>query len=157
MPFSEHCYKLFLNRKLYLATVKLQADLGLGRSYSVMLPFVEGLHSMGYLGDADYEVYKARYSVSLEQEAEIPTWKREKKVETKENKDRQLNRHYSEVLKQWSKLSSEAQTIHLKKAEEHKRLKSARLLKSGFGIIKLLCGSQMRKLRFRLPIFFDSC
>ncbi|GAI36592.1 unnamed protein product [marine sediment metagenome] len=58
MPFREHGYMLFLNRKLYLATVKLQADRKLGRSYSAMLPFVEGLHVMGYLSDADYEIYK---------------------------------------------------------------------------------------------------
>jgi len=55
-----------------LAVVKLQADMGLGRSYSAMLPLVEGLHIMGYLSDEDYEEAKAQYSVGLLEASKKP-------------------------------------------------------------------------------------
>lgn len=131
MPFSEHRYMLCLNRKLYLATVKLQAERGLGRSYSALLPFVEGLHVMGYLGDADYEVYKTKYSVGLDCDEPL-TSTQIKKQETTANRNRQLNRHYKEVLNQWGTLKEKAKLVHLKKAEKDKHLKFAReILKLG--------------------------
>jgi len=133
MPFSEHRYMLCLNRKLYLATVKLQAEKGLGRSYSALLPFVEGLHVMGYLSDADYEVYKTKYSVGLDCDEPL-TSTQIKKQETKANRDRQLNRHYEEVSNQWDTLKEKTKLFHLKKAEKDKHLKFARkILKLGSG------------------------
>jgi len=128
--FQGHKYVLFFNRKLYLATVRLQAERGLGKSYSALLVCVEGLHSMGYLNDADYEVYKEKYSVGLDVEPLNP--KKIKQQETKANRDRQLNRHYEEVLKQWNTLKEKTKRFHLKKAEENKHLKFVReVLKLG--------------------------
>ena len=130
--FSDHKYLLYLNRKIYIAIVKLQADQGLGKSYSALLPLVEGLHTMKYLSDEDYEIYRAKYSVGLEEAANCPTLAQIRKQETKANRDRKLNRHYSEVLKQWTTLSDDTKAYHLKKAEEDKHLKFARdVLKLG--------------------------
>lgn len=122
--FRDHIYRLMLDRKLYLATVQLQADKKLGRAYSVRLPHVEGLHAMGYLSDADYELYKLKFSVPLDYDPASPTQIREQ--ETKENRDRQLNRHYEEIVNQWNQLSEKAKAYHLKKAETDKHLKWAR-------------------------------
>jgi len=126
--FTDHHYRLMLDRKLYLATIRLQADKGLGKSFSAMLPFVEGLHSMGYLSDEDYEVYKAKYSIGLQVAANAPTEADILRMEKGENKNKQLNRHYSEVLRQWPTLSEQAKKYHLKTAEENKHLKNARLV-----------------------------
>jgi hypothetical protein len=126
--FNDHKYMLFLDRKLYLATVNLQAERGLGKSFSAMLPFVEGLHTMGYLSDADYEVYRNKYSVGLEDAANAPTKADIIRRERKANKYKQLNRHFGEVLAQWSQLKDSAKQYHLKEAEKHKNLKNAKLV-----------------------------
>lgn len=126
--FSDHQYRVFLDRKLYMATIQLQAERGLGKSYSVLLPCIEGLHSLGYLSDADYEVYKAKYSVGLEEAANAPTPAQLIRHERKANKYKQLNRHFGEVLSQWSGLKETAKQYHLKDAEKHKNLKNAKLL-----------------------------
>ncbi len=126
--FNDHKYQIFLDRKLYLAAIQLQAERGLGKSYSVLLPCVEGLHLMGYLNDADYEVYKAKYSIGLEEAANIPTASQIKAEEKQHNKNRQLNRHFGEVLAQWSQLKESAKEYHLKEAKKHCTLKNAQLL-----------------------------
>ena len=95
-----------------MQTIRLQADLKLGKAYYALLPFVVGLHSLGYLEDADYELYKAKYSVGLDIEPLTPT--QNKKRETKENRNRQLNRHFGEVLSQWGTLKQKSREYHLK-------------------------------------------
>ena len=122
-------YRIFLNRTIYLAALKLQVDLSLSKSHSVLLPLVEGLHSMGYVSDADYEVNKAKYSVPLGFKPDSPTQIRQQ--ETKENRDRQLNRHYEEILKQWDLLSDKAKAYHLKKAKTDNLKWARELLKLG--------------------------
>jgi len=117
-----------LDRKLYLATIQLQAKKGLGKSYSAMLPFVVGLHSLGFLSDADYEVYKNKYSIRLEESVNVPTKADIIRMERRENKNRQLNRHFGEILAQWSQLKDSAKDYHLKEAEKHRNLKNAKLL-----------------------------
>ena len=42
--FREHGVMLYLDKALYKAFIRLQADKGLGRSYAGLLPFVEGLY-----------------------------------------------------------------------------------------------------------------
>lgn len=117
-------YRLFVDRKIYLAINRLQADKGLGKSFSALLPLVEGLHTMGYLEDGDFEVYKAKYSAGLDIEPLTATQIKQK--ETKENRDRQLNRHYAEVLEQWNLLTEKTKSFHLKKAAKDRHLKFAR-------------------------------
>ena len=124
--FSEHRRMLFLDRKLYLATTQLQADLHLGHTFGALLPFVEGLHSMGYLSDGDYEVYKNKYSVPPD--AEILTPEAIKQQETKENRNRQLNRHYKEVFEQWDTLKPETKAYHIKTAEKDKVIWARKVL-----------------------------
>ena len=126
--FNDHSYRMFLDRKLYLATVKLQADHGLGKSYSALLPFVEGLHAMGYLDSETFELYRNKYSVGLEETANIKSPAQIIKEETKAAKYRQLNNHFGEVLAQWSMLKDKSKQYHLKEAEKHKTLKNAKLL-----------------------------
>jgi hypothetical protein len=117
-------YRLYLDRKLYLACVRLQADKKLSKSKAGLLALTEGLHSLGYLSDGDHEVYKAKYSISLDFKPLTPTQIKEQ--ETKANRDRQLNRHYKQVLEQWNTLSEKAKSSHLKRAEENKHLKYAK-------------------------------
>lgn len=126
--FTDHHYRLMLDRKLYLATIQLQADKGLGKSFSAMLPFVEGLHSLGYLSDGDYEVYKRKYSLGLEEAANQPTKAEILRQEEAHNRNRQLNHHFGEVLAQWSTLKDSVKEYHLKEAEKHKTLKNAKLI-----------------------------
>lgn len=126
--FTDNQYRLFLDRKLYMAVVRLQAERGLGKSFSALLPLVEGLHILGYLSDGDYEVYKAKYSFGLEEAANAPTEVDILRQEKKANKYRQLNRHFGEVLEQWPTLKESARQFHLKEAAKHKNLKNARLV-----------------------------
>lgn len=121
-------YRLYMDRKLYLALIQLQADRGLTKSKAGLLSIVEGLHKMDYLSDADYEVYRNKYSVSLEEAANQPTKADIIKQETAHNRNRQLNRHFGEVLAQWSQLKDPAKQYHLREAAKHKTLKNAKLL-----------------------------
>jgi hypothetical protein len=63
--FREHGVMLYLDRTLYRAFIKLQADKDLGRSYAGLLPFVEGLYAMGYIDEQVYVQHKERYSAPL--------------------------------------------------------------------------------------------
>lgn len=63
--FREHGVMLYLDRTLYRAFIKLQADKDLGRSYAGLLPFVEGLYAMGYINEQVYVQHKEKYSVPL--------------------------------------------------------------------------------------------
>jgi len=126
--FNDHHYRLYLDRKLYLATIQLQAKMGLGKSFSAMLPFVEGLHAMGFLCDADYEVYRNKYSIGLEDAVTVKTPAQIFREEKKANKYKQLNRHFGGVLAQWSGLKDKTKQYHLKEAAKHKNLKNAKLV-----------------------------
>lgn len=97
MGFKQHGVMLYLDAKLYQAFVKLQADKGLGRSFAGLLPFVEGLHQLGYLGEKEYEGHKKRYSVPLDQEP--------KQVELEQaeelKKEQKLAQTFRQVREQW--------------------------------------------------------
>jgi hypothetical protein len=126
MPFNDHAYRLFLDRTLYLAAVQLQADRGLGKAFSVMLPLVEGFHVLGYLSDGDYDLYKSKYSIGLIEGNKSPTQIRREQTRAAECKS--LNRHFGEVLAQWSTLKESSKRYHLKEAEKFKTLKNAKLV-----------------------------
>lgn len=65
MSFNEHKVLLCLDRELYMAFIRLQADKGLGRSYAGLIPYIEGLYKMGYLSKECYEAHLEKYSVPL--------------------------------------------------------------------------------------------
>lgn len=67
--FREHGVMLYLDKTLYRAFIKLQADKGLGRSYAGLLPFTEGLFHLGYLSKQDHEEHVAKYSQGLIEES----------------------------------------------------------------------------------------
>ena len=97
-----------------------------------MLPYVEGLHVMGYLSDEDYELYRNKYSVSL---AEAHDNKNKSPVQiaaeqTRHNYCRSQNAHFGEVLSQWSGLKDSTKKYHLAAAAlpENCTLKNAKLL-----------------------------
>jgi len=70
--FKEHGVMLFLDKILYTAFIKLQADKGLGRSFAGLLPFTEGLYHLGYLSKEDYEAHIEKYSIPLDIEESRP-------------------------------------------------------------------------------------
>ena len=132
MPFNEHVYKLCLDYRLYSAAIQLQADMGLGKAFSGMLPFVEGLHAMGYLDEETYELYRNKYSFSLAQAQENKNKSPVQllKEQSRDNYLKTQNAHYGEVLSQWSRLKDSTKQYHLVDAAlpKNKTLKNAKLL-----------------------------
>ena len=63
--FMEHKVMICLNKTLYHAFIKLQADRVLGRSYAGLLPWIEGMYRMGYLTKEQYEENFKKYSEPL--------------------------------------------------------------------------------------------
>lgn len=126
MREKDWSYRLYLDRKLYLAIIRLQADRKLSKSKAGLLTLSEGLHNLGYLSTADYEVYKNKYSVPLDEEAISPSEILRK--EKKEARYRQLNNHYKQVIEQWETLRVDAKYYHVKDAKQNLNLKYARKL-----------------------------
>jgi len=132
LPFSEHVYKLCLDYRLYTAAIKLQSDLGLGKAYAGMLPYVEGLYSMGYLDKETYELYRNKYSVTLEDEHNNKN-KSPVQIMTEQTRAAECkaqNKYFGEALRQWSTMKPSSKQYYLKKAteEDNRKLKNARLL-----------------------------
>jgi len=106
--------------------IRLQADRKLSKSKAGLLTLAEGLHDLGYLSTADYEIYKNKYSIPLDEEPVSPTELLRK--ETKEARHRKLNNHYKQVIKQWSTLRVDVKYYHIKDAKKNLNLKYARKL-----------------------------
>jgi hypothetical protein len=127
--FQEHRIMLCLNRQLYLAFIKLQAEKGLGRSYAGLLPFVEGLNKLGYLKEEVYEVCVKKYSEGLIQEKpKVPT----KEELTRDSKLKQVEKTFSMVIEQWNfprKDQIKWRLNWFKKAQEYKdKIPNAKLV-----------------------------
>jgi hypothetical protein len=102
---------LFLDRELYVAFIRLQADKTIGRSYAGLLPFVEGLYHMGYINRDVYQTHVQRYSDKLIGKKQLTL------AETQEmEKNIQLARFFQAVAKQWETLTPAQQQVHLKRA-----------------------------------------
>jgi len=99
--FREHGVLLYLDKTLYKAFIKLQADKGLGRSYAGLLPFVEGLYQLGYLSKKEYEKRVKKYSKSLD-EMEKENKPLTKEQLEKEKKLKDLEKQFSMVIEQWN-------------------------------------------------------
>jgi len=124
--FREHGVMLYLDRELYRAFIKLQADKDLGRSYAGLLPFTEGLHKLGYITEEVYEAHKKKYSEPLV--AEKP------KALTKEQQRKlgevaQLNNTLRQVAEQWHDHPDEKwRQLWIDKAGAHPELPNSRLI-----------------------------
>jgi len=112
---------LYLERKIYLAFIKLQADKGLGRSYAGLLPFCEGLFRLGYLDKETYEASVKKYSVGL---VEGKTLTPEEQIEQQHIKS--IEQTLTSVLEQWSALSDKARARHIRTATENQALPIAK-------------------------------
>jgi hypothetical protein len=109
--FQDHYLRLFLDKELYVALIRLQADKGLGRSYAGLLPFVEGLYHMGYINLDVYQKHVAKYSESLTKKKQLTL------AETLEmEKNIQQARYFKAVADQWEMLTPSQQQAHLKRA-----------------------------------------
>ena len=109
--FQEHYVRLFLDKELYVAFIKLQADKTLGRSYAGLLAFTEGLFHMGYINREVYETHVKKYSDKLVGKKQLTL------AETQEmEKNIQLARFFKAVAEQWETLSPEQRAAHLKRA-----------------------------------------
>lgn len=109
--FQEHKVRLYLDKELYVAFIRLQADKCLGRSYAGLLPFVEGLYHMGYINRDVYQTHVQKYSDKLIGKKQLTL------VESQEmEKNIQLAKFFKAVAEQWESLSPRQQEAHLKKA-----------------------------------------
>lgn len=100
MVFNEHGVLIYLNPSLYMAFIKLQGDKELGRSYAGLLAFNEGMHSLKYISDKEYEANKAKYSQKIvNAEPEKPLTSQE--LNAKKEQDA-MSRAFSGVLQQWN-------------------------------------------------------
>jgi hypothetical protein len=109
--FQEHYLRLFLDKELYVAFIKLQADKTLGRSYGGLLAFTEGLFHMGYINKEVYQNHVVKYSDKLIAKKQLTL------AETQEmEKNIQLARFFQAVAEQWETLRPEQREAHLKRA-----------------------------------------
>ena len=88
MGFREHGILLYMDKNLSLAFVKLQADKSLGRSFAGLLAFVEGLHQMGYLTQAQYMRYRKKYSTPLNKDPHQITLQEHEEAQEKKQQRR---------------------------------------------------------------------
>lgn len=98
MRRQDHYLPLFLNAKMRLALIKLQAHKELGQSYAGLFALNEGLHTLNFLNDTDYEVFKKRYSDKLVGE------ETKKGVDVDPQAQREIEsmtRYFREILSQW--------------------------------------------------------
>jgi hypothetical protein len=119
---------LYLDKTLYKAFIRLQADRGLGRSFAGLLPFVEGLHKLGYLKPEEYEFHAKKYSQGLE-EAKPEGSKPMTMADVREKaRIDDLNRAFSVALKQWVTMSEKARKYYVEKAKENSTIPNAKLV-----------------------------
>lgn len=94
--FHEHGILLYLDRDLYRAFIKLQADRDLGRSYAGLVALVTGFYQLGYISKEVYEDRLKKYSQPLESS---------KPLTPEESRERQLLAHkdlqFKGMLDQW--------------------------------------------------------
>lgn len=104
--FKEHQVLLCLNKQLYRAFIRLQADKNLGRSYAGMLPYVEGLYRLGYISQEVYELHFRKYSEPLEPMKPLSV-----EEQQKENELESHDRIFKGMLEQWDAHASDAEWL----------------------------------------------
>ncbi len=116
---------------IYLKIVGLQAELGLGHSFAALYPLIEGLNTLGKLTPEEYEFYRNRYTVKLEDVKPSLLVRAEKEsplIQTRAAERKSVNRHFGGVLEQWAVLNPKSRAFHLKEAAKHPTLKNAKLV-----------------------------
>ena len=94
----EWIYRLYAPYPLHFAIMSKQLNENLTRSKALMLFALNGAHAEGKLSDADYEVLKEKYSVSIEEAKELKSLTlkqieaQKMKDKDKHNRNRQINR-----------------------------------------------------------------
>ena len=127
--FKEWGVMLYLDKPLYKAFIRFQADKGLGRSFAGLLPFVEGLNKLGYLKPEEYEIYAKRYSQGLGEEAKTEASKPMTMADVREKaRIDDLNRAFSVALKQWATMPEKAKKYYVEKAKENPTIPNAKLI-----------------------------
>jgi len=126
MGFREHGLMLYLDKNLYMAFVRLQADKNLGRSFAGLLSFVEGLHQMGYITEAQYLRYQKKYSTPYNKDPLQITLQDHNEFQER----KQLNKLFQDVLDQFDLHKDKPGWIDhwLRKAEEHGEISNAKKL-----------------------------
>ena len=115
MPFKEHGVLIYLDKQLLVGFNKLMGDKELGRSYAALLCFVEGLHHHGYLSKQQYLNHKKRYSVPLTKDPQQVMLEEVNAAQAR----KQLNKTFSDLLKEWPRMKPSARRYWLKEASEH--------------------------------------
>ena len=119
--FREHGVMLYLDRTLYRAFIKLQADKDSGRSYAGLLPFVEGLYAMGYIDEQIYVQHKEKYSAPLVVQKPLQHFVNKE--------DEQLNKTLEMVAEQWDDhRNQEWRQRWINTAEQHPTLSNSKLV-----------------------------
>jgi hypothetical protein len=90
----------------------------LGQSYAGLYALNEGLHALKYLSDADYEVFKKRYSDKLVDDDS------DKKISEMDQQARKeierMTNYFREILSQWDfHTNLEWRKLQFKKAKEY--------------------------------------
>lgn len=127
--FREHGVMMYLDKTLYKAFIRLQADKGLGRSYAGLLPFTEGLHKLGYLSQEDYEVHAKKYSQGLLEEPNPEASKPETMTDVREKtRIEELSRAFSGAVSQWENMKPKSRAYYIEKAKENPTIPNAKLI-----------------------------
>jgi hypothetical protein len=123
---------LCLDKPLYRAFIQLQAAKDLGRAYAGLLPFVEGLHKLGFLSEEEHTIHVKKYSEPLtdESKVEIAVISHEQRESDKELKV--MDKYFLEVMRQWENHKDLQWRVKAKVKAEHwkEKLQSAKDLLS---------------------------
>jgi len=106
--------RLFLDKTFYKAFIRLQADKSLGQSFAGLLIYTEGLHSLGYITDAEYEEHVKRYSQPLCDAPRTPTMEGLRQQEELVS----WEKRFSLAIEQWPSMNGKSRQYHLQKARE---------------------------------------
>ena len=130
--FNGHVFLICCDNTLYFKMLQVQLDNGLGKAFAGMLVNVYGLNSMGLLSEAEFELYKNKYSVTLE---EVKARKNKSPVEiayeqTRANYCRTARAEFGNVLNQWVTMKPRSKHYWIKKAKlpENAKIKNAKLI-----------------------------
>jgi len=121
--FREHGVMLYLDRELYTAFIRLQADKNLGRSYAGLLPLTEGLYRLGYITKAVYEEHLKKYSEGLDKKPATQQQLEEQRALKEKEK------LFSVVIEQWHEHpSNEWRQKWIRIAERSSTVPNAKLI-----------------------------